>query len=114
MGSAEGSDLPELSSQAVSSMIHQVALLLATCNLLLCLGCSWVVLCRLNSVTAATPLAVRIFYVLSLVSCASSGLAPLFWGEWPGLGSMGMTLTFFAALLTLRCNYSEKASCVKH
>lgn len=60
--------------------------LIASINLTICAGCFWACMCRLNSMTAEVPKRVRLYFVLLLVGSMASGLQPMFFQQWPGVG----------------------------
>ena len=69
--------------------------LTASINLLLCSGCFWACLCRLNTMNQLVPRRVRLQFVLMLVGSMASGLQPMFFQQWPGVGQT----VFSAAVL---------------
>ena len=69
--------------------------LLAVLNLSICLAIAWACICRLNSDVCKHLLRPRARYTLMLTGSLASGLQPVLFGTWPGVG----TVIFSAAVL---------------
>ena len=69
--------------------------LIAVANWATCLGIAWVAICRLNLRSCQRRLRQRARYAALLGGASASGMSPLLFGEWPGVG----TLLFSAGLL---------------
>jgi len=78
--------------------------LIASINLTICAGCFWACLCRLNSMSAKVCKRVRLQFVLLLVGSLASGLQPMFFQQWPGVGQ---TLFSAAVLIGLVLSMSR-------
>lgn len=69
--------------------------LLAVANLAICLAIAWACICRLNSDVCKYLLRPRARYTLLLAGSLASGLQPVLFGAWPGIG----TVLFGASVL---------------
>lgn len=73
----------------MSTLSHDMLLILALINLVMCLGIAWSCLCRLAAMSGiSTKLRFRINYTLILVCSMSSGFSPVLFREYPGPGSI--------------------------
>lgn len=58
----------------------------AIINLIVCSCVFWSCMCRLNGMTKRVPKRVRAQFVLTLVGSVASGLQPMLFAQWPGVG----------------------------
>lgn len=78
--------------------------LIASINLAFCAGCFWASLCRLNAMSEKVCKRVRLQFALLLVGSLASGLQPMFFQQWPGVGQ---TLFSAAVLIGLLLSMSR-------
>ena len=88
-------------------MTWQMPYLLALANWSVCLAIAWVCICRLNSETCKHNLRQRSRYVILLAGCQASGLQPILFNEWPGVGSLVFSGAVLG-ILTLNMRYWDK------
>jgi hypothetical protein len=72
--------------------------LMALINLALALGVFFISLCRLNDMDRSVLRRVGLEYAAYITGAIASGLQP-WWGEWPGLGSIGLMAALLVGLL---------------
>lgn len=73
--------------------------LIAVANWLACLGIAWVAICRLNLRSCQRRLRQRARYAALLGGSCASGLSPLLFGEWPGVGTLLLSAGLLCALV---------------
>jgi hypothetical protein len=78
----------------MASIEHMAAL-----NLIVCGACVWACICRLNTMSDAVPKRVRFQFVALLVGCLASGLQPMLFKEWPGVGQTVLAVCVLIGLV---------------
>lgn len=58
----------------------------AIVNLIVCSCIFWSCMCRLEKMGKSVPKRVRAQFVLTLVGSVASGLQPMLFAQWPGVG----------------------------
>lgn len=72
--------------------------LYAFVNFGLCLGVGFIALCRLNAMRKEVLFLVKVEYAGYLGGAIAAAFQP-FWGEWPQLGSLAITVALLVGLL---------------
>ena len=73
--------------------------LLAVANLAICLVIAWACICRLNSDVCKYLLRPRARYTMLLAGSLASGLQPVLFGAWPGIGTVLFSASVLGGLL---------------
>lgn len=84
--------------------------LLAVLNLSICLAIAWACICRLNSDVCKHLLRPRARYTLMLTGSLASGLQPVLFGTWPGVGTVIFSAAVLAGLLINMVRWSNEHS----